>query len=39
MRERIAQLGGVMSVESGPGNGVTITAQVPLAQITADSPA
>jgi len=39
MRERIAQLGGVLSVESGPGSGVTVTAHVPLARITADGSA
>ncbi|WP_175828805.1 PAS domain-containing sensor histidine kinase [Burkholderia cepacia] len=33
MRERILQLGGILSIESVPGNGVTITAQVPLSRI------
>ncbi|OUL77855.1 PAS domain-containing sensor histidine kinase [Paraburkholderia hospita] len=33
MRERIVQLGGVLSVESSPGNGVTIAAHVPLSRI------
>jgi PAS domain S-box-containing protein len=33
MRERILLLGGVLSVESSPGNGVTIDAQVPLSRI------
>jgi signal transduction histidine kinase len=33
MHERIIQLGGILSVESSPGNGVTITAEVPLSRI------
>ncbi|RQR24554.1 PAS domain S-box protein [Burkholderia sp. Bp9143] len=33
MRERILQLGGVLSVESSPGHGVTIAAQIPLSSI------
>jgi len=37
MRERISQLGGVLSVESSPGRGVTITARVPLSRITVES--
>ncbi|NTX19030.1 PAS domain-containing sensor histidine kinase [Burkholderia cepacia] len=36
MRERILQLGGVLSVESSPGNGVTVSAQVPLASIASE---
>lgn len=37
MRERISQLGGVLSVESSPGRSVTITARVPLSRITVES--
>ncbi|MFM0472191.1 sensor histidine kinase [Paraburkholderia strydomiana] len=33
MRERIAQLGGNLSVESKPGEGVTVAAKVPLSRI------
>jgi signal transduction histidine kinase len=39
MRERILQLGGVLSVESSPGNGVTIAAQVPLSRILVEGQA
>lgn len=35
MRERISQLGGVLSIDSSPGRGVTITARVPLSRIMA----
>ncbi|WP_321937656.1 PAS domain-containing sensor histidine kinase [Paraburkholderia sp. J8-2] len=34
MRERIAQLGGDLSIESVPGNGVTVAARVPLSRVT-----
>ncbi|ACD19903.1 PAS domain-containing sensor histidine kinase [Paraburkholderia phytofirmans] len=37
MRERISQLGGVLSVDSIPGRGVTITARVPLARVLVES--
>jgi len=37
MRERILQLGGVLSIESVPGEGVTITAKVPLSRIMVES--
>ena len=37
MRERIAQLGGNLSVESKPGQGVTVAAKVPLLRITVAS--
>ncbi|WP_175812190.1 PAS domain-containing sensor histidine kinase [Burkholderia contaminans] len=37
MRERILQLGGVLSVESSPGNGVIITAQIPLVSISVEA--
>ncbi|OBR52906.1 PAS domain S-box protein [Paraburkholderia tropica] len=37
MRERIAQLGGRLSVVSGPGQGVTVVAKVPLSRITVPS--
>ncbi|MEM5341377.1 PAS domain-containing sensor histidine kinase [Paraburkholderia azotifigens] len=33
MRERILQLGGVLLIDSKPGTGVTVAAQVPLARI------
>ncbi|MFM0061477.1 PAS domain-containing sensor histidine kinase [Paraburkholderia phytofirmans] len=37
MRERISQLGGVFSIDSSPGRGVTITARVPLSRILMES--
>jgi signal transduction histidine kinase len=37
MRERILQLGGVLSIESAPGDGVTVTAKVPLSRIMVES--
>ena len=37
MRERITQLGGNLSIESKPGEGVTVTAKVPLSRITVAS--
>lgn len=37
MRERILQLGGVLSVQSTPGDGVTIAAHVPLARILVEA--
>ncbi len=36
MRERIAQLGGDLSVDGRPGAGVTVSARVPLSRIAAD---
>jgi signal transduction histidine kinase len=30
MRERVALLGGTLTIESSPGTGTTITAQIPL---------
>ncbi|MDR6207854.1 PAS domain-containing sensor histidine kinase [Paraburkholderia graminis] len=38
MRERIVQLGGVLSVQSTPGRGVTVSARVPRAGIDARMP-
>lgn len=35
MRERITQLGGALEIASRPGNGVTVSAKVPLPRITA----
>jgi len=37
LRERILQLGGVLSIESAPGDGVTVTAKVPLSRIMVES--
>lgn len=37
MRERISQLGGVLSVDSSLGRGVTTTARVPLSRIMEES--
>jgi signal transduction histidine kinase len=35
MRERLEMVGGSFSVESAPGNGTTIQAQIPLADVRA----
>ncbi|MEI6002448.1 PAS domain S-box protein [Paraburkholderia bengalensis] len=37
MRERMLQLGGVLSIDSRPGNGVSVTAQVPLEKILVEA--